>query len=640
MKLPPRQQVLSSAAVLILAAILAVLAVLQYHWSRELSDAARDRMMANLQSSMMGMREDLARELSGIPLSLQPGPNSAGAAPDAAAFATRLDAWRRTASHPDLAAGLFVWRNAPGKPGEFFRLDAAAEKFAAVACPAGFERLQEYFRAASSAAAAASQRDFAHGPGGNNFFRPLPPELPWMIEEDIPALLQLQVSPSAVPGRFAGVSWIIVALNAKVLREQLLPELVQRYFAGPDGLTYDVAVLGPGPANGVIYASSPQFNPRGVSPDARVAIFGPPFPGPPDDHPPAEGEPLVAGRAGRGPFPGERQIGFLAARRLQPFRYAAQDQEWELIARHRKGSLEAALASVRQRHLTLSFGVLLVLAVTMGMIIHATRRAQRLARLQMEFVAGVSHELRTPLAVIGSAAENLADGIVEDKSKLMRYGQVIREQTRQLTHLVEQVLLFAATQQHRQHYRFVRVPPAEIAEAALANSAEAIRAAGITVERQVAPDLPEVLVDLPAATHCLQNLIANAVKYGGGARWLGVRVSVAPLRNGREIQIAVADRGIGIAASDLPRIFDPFYRSPSVRTAQLHGTGLGLALAKNIAEAMGGSLSVTSEPGKGSSFILHLPCADESPLRENAATAAPAGEQIAMANHESEHIDR
>jgi signal transduction histidine kinase len=128
--------------------------------------------------------------------------------------------------------------------------------------------------------------------------------------------------------------------------------------------------------------------------------------------------------------------------------------------------------------------------------------------------------------------------------------------------------------------------------------------------------------DLAALSQVLQNLITNAIKYGGRGRWIGIRAHLAP--RSREVQISVVDHGIGISRSDLAHIFEPFYRSPSVAAAQIHGTGLGLALAKSIAEAMGGRLSATSEPGEGSSFTLHLPCAGQ--LTE--ATEEAAGSDI------------
>src|SRR5207302_3535463 len=92
------------------------------------------------------------------------------------------------------------------------------------------------------------------------------------------------------------------------------------------------------------------------------------------------------------------------------------------------------------------------------------------------------------------------------------------------------------------------------------------------------------------------------------SRWLGIwaRAGEAELN---EIQILVEDRGSGISTGELQHIFEPFYRSTSATASQIHGTGLGLPLAKNIAEAMGGNITATSEPGSGSTFILHLPIA-------------------------------
>jgi signal transduction histidine kinase len=243
----------------------------------------------------------------------------------------------------------------------------------------------------------------------------------------------------------------------------------------------------------------------------------------------------------------------------------------------------------------------------MGILIVTTHRAQRLAKLQMDFVTGVSHELRTPLAVISSAVDNIADGVVDNKEQLMRYGKAIKSQTRQLIQLVEQILLFAATRENRYQYQLRVLEVQEILDAAFGATAGLIHAAGIEIEQQVEPGMPQTVGDLAALSQCLQNLITNAVKYGGTNRWLGVRALSAPADH--EIQIAIEDRGAGISAADLPHIFEPFYRSPSVTAAQIRGTGLGLPLARSIAEAMGGRLTVTSEPGKGSSFVLHLPIA-------------------------------
>ena len=194
------------------------------------------------------------------------------------------------------------------------------------------------------------------------------------------------------------------------------------------------------------------------------------------------------------------------------------------------------------------------------------------------------------------------------KSSSAKYGSVIRNHTRQLTDLVNQILLFASTKEGRTHYvlRPLQVP--QIVEAVLRNTRETVEQAGFTVELYLNPDLPEVIGDSSALVQCLQNLVGNAVKYGGNHPRIAIRAMVDKRHDHEdEVRISVEDSGIGIDRGEIPHIFDPFYRSPVVTAAQIHGTGLGLPLAKNIAEAMGGRLTVVSKLGVGSVFTLHLP---------------------------------
>jgi signal transduction histidine kinase len=105
----------------------------------------------------------------------------------------------------------------------------------------------------------------------------------------------------------------------------------------------------------------------------------------------------------------------------------------------------------------------------------------------------------------------------------------------------------------------------------------------------------------------LKNLFENALKYAARGKWLSVTACAAQDRKGREVQITVADRGPGIAPKDLPHIFEPFYRGQSVNAATTSGTGLGLCLVERNLRALGGSVTVQSAPGDGTSFTLHLP---------------------------------
>jgi signal transduction histidine kinase len=239
------------------------------------------------------------------------------------------------------------------------------------------------------------------------------------------------------------------------------------------------------------------------------------------------------------------------------------------------------------------------------------RSEMRLAKMQMDFVASISHELRTPITAILWAGENVKDGFASEKGDLAEQGSIIVEHATYLAALVDQVLLFATTST-KPSYPLRPLQVSEIIEHALRNTSALLLKSNFTVDQHMQEGLPRVVGDFYAVSQCLQNLIVNAVKYSVGesriglsARWDG------SLADRREVCISVADRGPGISGSDLPRIFEPFYRSPGVVSAQIHGTGLGLSIAKSMIEAMGGKLSVVTELGGGSTFTLHLRTTEE-----------------------------
>jgi signal transduction histidine kinase len=275
------------------------------------------------------------------------------------------------------------------------------------------------------------------------------------------------------------------------------------------------------------------------------------------------------------------------------------------------------------RNLLVSFGTLLLLGASMGLVLVTTGRARRLAAQQLEFVAGVSHELRTPLAVIRSAAENLADGVVADPKQVKRYGDVIAGEGRRLTHMVEQIMEFAGFESGRVSLDVHPVEPGGLIEEALRAAAPHVHEHHATIERTGAAELPAVLVDAAAVTRSLQNLIVNALKYGGAPP--AVVLDVRPGEPGRrEVDVTVSDNGTGIAARDLPHIFEPFYRGADARARQIHGSGLGLSLVKRIMDEIGGRVSVRSD-AKGSAFTLHLPVAPEGAREAGAAGQIVAG---------------
>ena len=284
---------------------------------------------------------------------------------------------------------------------------------------------------------------------------------------------------------------------------------------------------------------------------------------------------------------------------------------WDLRVQHRAGSLDAAVAASRRRNLSLSGGVLLLLGVAVALIAVSARRAQALARQQLEFVAAVSHELRTPVAVINSAAGNLADGVVGDPARVKRYGTTIQTEARRLGDTVERVLQLAGLGSGRP------LPTAPVSAAGLVHDAvqqsshDADRA-GVAVHVQVAAGLPSILGDAGALQSAVQNLVGNAIKYAGDDRWVQVRVTSGGTARDREVRIAVEDHGPGLDADERQRVFEPFYRGCAAVANQIQGSGLGLSLVRRIADAHGGRVELTTEAGRGSTFTMCLPASSAS----------------------------
>ena len=220
---------------------------------------------------------------------------------------------------------------------------------------------------------------------------------------------------------------------------------------------------------------------------------------------------------------------------------------------------------------------------------------------------GVSHELRTPLTVIRVAADNLANGMMENAQHAQRYGRMIGDEARRLTDMVEQILTFARTHSAGGGSDVALVSPEHIVRRALTACGPALREAGMQVERFIEADLPPMPVDENSIVDCLQNLINNAAKYAAGGGWIGVRAESVSYPGGVRVRISVEDHGPGIGADDLPHIFDPFYRSQAIRNSQIPGVGLGLSLVKRIVEAHRGTIEVKSSPQSGTTFFIYLP---------------------------------
>jgi len=302
---------------------------------------------------------------------------------------------------------------------------------------------------------------------------------------------------------------------------------------------------------------------------------------------------------------------------------------WEVGVTHRAGSLEQVVAHTRRRNLAISFGTLLLLGASAAMVALSSQRARRLAAQHVEFVAGVSHELRTPVAVVVSAGENLADGLVRDPAEVRVYGATIRDEGRRLAEMIEQVLEFAGIDSRERQGVREPIAVAGLVDEALKTCAGTIAEARIEVERHIAPNLPAVVGDRAALRRALQNLIQNSARHAAAGRWTSVSAEAARVGRAEAVRLTVRDRGPGIPSGEESRIFQAFYRGRQALAAGVSGSGLGLSLVQRIMDAHGGTVEVVSTPGAGSAFSLVLPAATAEAQRaaaveENRAQADPA----------------
>ena len=643
-----------SILVAIVMLLVPALAWMQYQWLGQLSEAERERMQRTLRTAATQFANEFDSELSRTLISLQvDGPTIRDS--NWAAYAQRYSAWANSVSEPRLVRDVWLVDTLPGTPipaldgtdkvsADRLRLrrwDPQSRTFTAADWPEDLARLRDSL--ASRFIGFQSQRLRSNDPAMHR-------------ETSVSVTLldeTMLVSPiahfefrddQAGPPRISILGFTIVRLDPAVIRDNLLTQLTARHFSpGDSDSSYRVAVLQKDDPSKVIWESEPGVaGTIKARPDVSQAFMGPrpdqmfifargmrgdlpPPPAPPAPLPPTTEEAKVVVSMV------EREDRVRGGRIITRAGQMGLDGRWLLLAQHRTGSLEAAVAAVRWRNLMISSGVLMLLTLAIGLIVVSARRAQSLARQQMEFVAAVSHELRTPVSVIGAAAGNLADGVVGDPQRVRKYGETIQGEARRLAETVERVLQLAGIAAGRAAASQSVIEPSELVHEAIGECRPEIDAAGVTVETAIAEHLPPISGDRAALRSALRNLISNGVKYGGSARW--IRISAKLPDGGTRLAppavlFSVEDRGLGIDAEDRKHVFEPFYRGREAVSQQIQGSGLGLNLVLRIAEAHGGRVQVTSEPGHGSTFTLMLPSAPDRPAAEaetlNLARQAPS----------------
>ncbi len=597
----------------ILLVLLPLLAVLQYRWLGQLSESEQKQLLVGARAAASRFSEDFDREITITFAAFLPDPSSITTATTERVTQAYTN-WQMASRYPQLIQTIYHATLDHEQEVTLARFNPTTSQMEASTWPDEMAALRRTMKEQITRLGEVMRQ-----PGVSEM-----PRQPMMLDAVLPALLipqpeMMKFMTGKQISRAFPLSFLIVVLQKDYLGQEFLPALAQRHFGAGSQNNYELTITNHATQRLFFHSSAQPLTPAEADVSSqffrlqstelrervrqRLQYSKSPL-----------APVLMGGDASTSP-------GLLMSP-IMPLMGAWLSSEqseglWELHLRHQSGSLATAVAQARRRNLALSFSILLVLAGSVVLLVRSTRRARQLAQQQMDFVAGVSHELRTPITVIDSAAHNLASGVTRSPEQMQRYGQIIKRQTRQLHEMIEQVLEFAGIQSGQQPYALQPVQlNLLLEEFAQANQAW-LAERGFQLQLNLAPDLPVVEADAAALRRALQNLLNNAQKYSGASRWIGLQAEVEVDSQPQQVALSISDRGRGIAAQDLPHIFEPFYRSSDVKAAQIHGNGLGLSLVQNIVQAHHGTITAQSNVGTGSTFTIRLPIAESERPAQN-----------------------
>jgi signal transduction histidine kinase len=244
------------------------------------------------------------------------------------------------------------------------------------------------------------------------------------------------------------------------------------------------------------------------------------------------------------------------------------------------------------------------LAEKAGNLEVAYRKVRQTERTKSQYMRKVAHELRGPLGTIKTALRVVLDGLVGEVPERSR-DLISRAERRagELAELTRDLLVLSRAREGRAATEMVPVKLDELVKAVVEEMGPAAAEAGVELSVKTAADLGELRGDPAGLQQLLGNLVSNGIRYTPRGGTVEVRVR----HTAHYLRLEVEDTGVGISGEDIPRVFDDFFRSTSARDRVPEGTGLGLSIVKAVAEQHGGTVSVESEPGSGTRFMVDLP---------------------------------
>jgi signal transduction histidine kinase len=234
-------------------------------------------------------------------------------------------------------------------------------------------------------------------------------------------------------------------------------------------------------------------------------------------------------------------------------------------------------------------------------LVLANEELRRLDKAKDEFIQNISHELRTPLMLIKGYIELMQRGVLghvtPEQADALR---TVLQRSNAIIEMVNDIL--ALTREQSEPLRLETLHLGQIMDASVALAFAAAESAGIRITVSSPADLPPIIGDARRLGQVLDNLLGNAIKFSPA----GGEVNVTVVQHEARVSVNISDQGIGISATDLPRIWERFYQAEASATRRFAGSGLGLAIVKRIVEAHGGEVGVSSTPGQGSTFSFTL----------------------------------